>query len=74
VAGACPNRFREASAASLAVDCPRRALPEVAKQIVYRRLYDALTGNVEGRLSREERRAIVEIVRHTKPDVPAYWQ
>jgi hypothetical protein len=50
------------------------ALPEVAKQAVYRRLYDALTGSAEGRLSPDERRAIVEIVRETKPGLPTYWE
>ena len=50
------------------------SLPDIAKQAVYRRLYDALTGKVEGgRLSAEDRRAILEIVRDTKPNLPSYW-
>jgi hypothetical protein len=49
------------------------ALPDAAKQAVYRRLYDALTASVPGRLSAEDRRAIVEIVRDTKPNLPTYW-
>jgi hypothetical protein len=53
------------------------ALPEVVKTRVYQRLYDILTGKDENakfaRLSGDERRAILEIVRETKPNLPAYW-
>ncbi|HEX3748110.1 MAG TPA: hypothetical protein VHW09_29475 [Bryobacteraceae bacterium] len=49
------------------------ALPDIAKQAVYRRLHDMLTGNAEPHLSAEDRRAILEIVRDTKPGLPGYW-
>jgi hypothetical protein len=53
-------------------------MPEVAKQRVYQRLYDVLTGKdaspVFSRLSSEDRRAVLEIVRDTKTNLPAYWK
>jgi hypothetical protein len=53
------------------------ALPEAAKAQVYRRIYDVLIGKDESpafkRLSAEDRRAILEIVRETKPGLPTYW-
>ena len=53
------------------------AMPQAAKDAVYRRLYDVLTG-AEGsthfdRLSAEDRRALLEILRDTKPGLPEYW-
>jgi hypothetical protein len=54
------------------------ALPSVAKEQVYRKLFNALTGidscEKWARLSAVDRRAILEIVRDTKPDLPAYWR
>ena len=50
------------------------ALPPVAKESVYQRLYDALMGKTESHLSAEDRRAIFEIVRDTKHDLPGYWK
>lgn len=50
------------------------ALPGVAKQAVYQRLYDMLTGKDEAQRSAADRRAILEIVRDTKPGLPAYWK
>ena len=54
------------------------ALPEVAKSAVYKGLYDALTGKETAgkyaRLSAEDRTAILEILRETKPDLPSYWR
>jgi len=54
------------------------ALPAAVRDRIYRRLYDALTGAATGRtdrrLSQETGRAIVEILRETKPDLPAYWR
>jgi hypothetical protein len=50
------------------------ALPDVAKQAVYRRLFDALNGKIETPLSAPDRRAIFEIVRDTKPGLPTYWK
>jgi len=53
------------------------ALPEVAKAQVYRRIYDVLSGKDAGgefkRLTAEDRRAILEIVRETKDGLPKYW-
>ena len=46
------------------------ALPEVARAAIYRRMWQALFG----RASAEDRRAIVEILRDTKKDLPAYFQ
>jgi hypothetical protein len=53
-------------------------LPEPTKAYVYRRLFDVLSGRVTDKafahLSAEGRRAIFEILRDTKPDLPAYWR
>jgi len=53
------------------------ALPDMAKERVYRRLLDILTGKERGeayaRLSAGDRRAILEILRETKPGLPAGW-
>ncbi|HEX5431715.1 MAG TPA: hypothetical protein VFW83_07100 [Bryobacteraceae bacterium] len=53
-------------------------MPEPAKQRVYQRLFDVLTGKDQSpefsNLSPEDRRAIFEIVRDTKPGLPAYWK
>jgi hypothetical protein len=54
------------------------ALPDVAKEQVYRKLFDVLTGKDTSeryaRLSTQDRRAILEILRDTKPDLPGYWR
>jgi hypothetical protein len=54
------------------------ALPDAAREQVYRKLFDVLTGKDTSprfaRLSAEDRRAILEILRNTKPDLPAYWR
>jgi hypothetical protein len=54
------------------------ALPDVAKEQVYRRLFDVLTGKDSSdryaRLSAQDRRAILEILRDTKPGLPGYWR
>jgi hypothetical protein len=53
------------------------ALQPAIRERVYSRLYDVLTGKdpapAYGRLSVSDRKAILEIVASTKPDVPAYW-
>jgi hypothetical protein len=53
------------------------AIPSTAKDKIYRRIFDALTGNGEARsvarLSSDERRTILEIVRATKTNLPEYW-
>lgn len=52
-------------------------MPPMARERVYRRLYDILTGKDRGKafanLAAEDRRAVLEIVRQTKPNLPAYW-
>jgi hypothetical protein len=53
------------------------ALPPVVKGYVLRRVYDVLTGKENGddfaHLSDADRKAILEILRETKPDLPKYW-
>jgi hypothetical protein len=53
------------------------ALPPLIKLPIYRRLWKVLSGDArEPRyrvLSRDDRRAVVEILRDTKPDLPAYF-
>jgi hypothetical protein len=54
------------------------ALPDPAREYVYRRLLDVLTGRETGRgyerLAAEDRRAILEILVATKPGLPAEWK
>jgi hypothetical protein len=55
------------------------ALPPAARQAVYARLYDLLSGKVlPGRgqrvLAPTERRAIIDILRDTKPGLPEYFR
>jgi hypothetical protein len=54
------------------------ALPAAARDLIYRRLYGVLSGKDTSpefaRLSQEDRRAVFEILRETKPDLPAYWR
>jgi hypothetical protein len=54
------------------------ALPSPAKEYVYRRLFDVLTGREQGpafaRLTGSDRRAILEILVATKPDLPPEWK
>jgi hypothetical protein len=54
------------------------AIPAAAKDRIYRRLYDVLSGKdnnpVFARLSPQDRRAILEILRGTKPGLPDYWK
>jgi hypothetical protein len=53
-------------------------LPDAVREKVYRRIYDVLTGKDQdkkfARTSAEDRQAILEIVRETKPGLPAYWR
>jgi hypothetical protein len=53
-------------------------LPPSAKGAIYRRMWDVLSGSeraprYQTALSVETRRAIVEILRETKPDLPGYF-
>jgi hypothetical protein len=54
------------------------ALPRPAKEAVYRRLWQVLSGDESSaqysRLSLADRQAIVEILRDTKKDLPGYFQ
>jgi hypothetical protein len=55
------------------------ALPASAKDPIYRRMWEVLSGEERGdryrsALSLADRRAIVEILRDTKRDLPAYFQ
>jgi hypothetical protein len=53
-------------------------MPELARQHVYRRLYDVLTGKDTSapfaRLSEVDRLAVLQIVRETKTNLPPYWK
>ena len=54
------------------------ALPPAAKDPLYQRLWEVLSGTERGEryrmaLSREDRRAIVEILRDTRPGLPSYF-
>jgi hypothetical protein len=53
-------------------------LPDIAKDEVYRRMWQILSGTDKSgsyaRLSPADRRAIVEILRDTKKDLPAYFR
>jgi len=52
-------------------------MPEMVRERVYQRLYEILTGKDQSpayaRLTSDDRRAILEIVRDTKPNLPGYW-
>jgi hypothetical protein len=52
-------------------------LPQTARERIYQRLYDVLTGKDQSqpfaRLSADGRRAMLEIVRDTKANLPSYW-
>jgi hypothetical protein len=53
-------------------------LPIEAKTAIFQRLWHVLSGQEQDRryrrLTLEDRKAIVEILRETKPDLPAYFQ
>ncbi len=54
------------------------ALPGRAKEAIYKRMWQVLSGEEKGekypRLSGDDRRAILEILRETKPGLPDYFQ
>jgi hypothetical protein len=56
---------------------PFEALPPRAKDAVYLRLWEVLSGKETGQryavLSTADRTAIIEILRDTKKDLPSYW-
>ncbi|MEK6235369.1 MAG: hypothetical protein N2C14_11740, partial [Planctomycetales bacterium] len=53
-------------------------LPETVKSRVYQRMWEVLTGQDDGEdfqhLTAADRRAILEILRDTKPQLPKYWR
>lgn len=53
-------------------------LPAEAKERIYLRLWEVLSGKDETKeyahLSKEDRRAVLEILLETKPGLPAYWK
>ncbi|MBV9742917.1 MAG: hypothetical protein JO099_04080, partial [Acidobacteriia bacterium] len=54
------------------------AMPDYAREHVYQRLYDLLSGKDQSptytRLTAEDRQAVLEIVRDTKKGLPSYWR
>ena len=52
-------------------------MPDIVRERVYQRLYEILTGKDQdpayARLTNDDRRAILEILRDTKPNLAAYW-
>ena len=54
------------------------ALPAAAKEVIYQRLWDVLSGKDDSKdfahLTATDRRAILEILRDTLPALPAYWK
>jgi hypothetical protein len=54
------------------------ALPGPVRERIYQRLFDVLTGKDPGRtfarLSSDDRRSIIAILRDTKPGLPGYWR
>jgi hypothetical protein len=54
------------------------AIPSPAKEYIYRRLFEVLSGGDQSvefsRLSKDDRRAILEILVETKPGVPEEWK
>ncbi len=54
------------------------SMPDVVRERVYQRLYDILSGKDQSekyaKLPPDDRHTILEIVRDTKPNLPAYWK
>ena len=54
------------------------SMPVAARERIYQRLYEIVTGKDQAkpfdRLAPGDRRSILEIVRLTKPNLPAYWK
>ena len=53
------------------------AIPKPARDYLYQRLWEVLTGADNSKdfrsLSRQDRQAVLEILRDTKKDLPSYW-
>jgi len=56
---------------------PFDGMPQAAKDAIYQRMWDVLTGRARdtkyATLSQADRTAIIEILRDTKKDLPEYW-
>jgi hypothetical protein len=54
------------------------ALPLESKDAIYQRMWQVLSGRLRekkyARLSRDDRRAIIEILRDTKKGLPGYFE
>jgi hypothetical protein len=54
------------------------SMPEWDRDRIYRRLFDVLTGKDTdprfAKLSEDDRRNVLSILRETKPNLPAYWK
>lgn len=54
------------------------SLPDVARERIYHRLHDVLTGKDKGakfeKLASADRQAVLEILQDTKPNLPAWWR
>jgi hypothetical protein len=54
------------------------ALPDGVRERIYRRLYEVLSGKDQSQvypnIPAEDRRAVLEILRATKPNLPAWWR
>jgi len=73
-----PDRRRaETPRHTVTISKPFDALPDEVKDRVLRRLFDVVAGKDESatfaHLTASERRAILEIIRETKPGLPSYW-
>jgi len=53
------------------------AMPDAVRAKVYQQIYDVLSGKNQdqafAKLTAEDRKAILDIVRETKPNLPGYW-
>jgi hypothetical protein len=53
-------------------------MPVWARDRIYRRLFDILTGKDTSpkfaRLTADDRKNILQILRETKPNLPGYWK
>lgn len=49
-------------------------MPADAREAIYQRMWRVLSGDVKSRLSPDDRRAIIEILRDTKKDLPTYFR
>lgn len=71
------KRLMEYPCSYLIYSDPFNELPKPAKEHAYRRLFEILNdadGNDDfAHLTTNDRQAILEILRETKPDLPAYW-